>query len=107
MIVREFPACCTGKVMVGFGQTETAEYGIRPDGNELPVEKIKAEIGRHLNLMTGKPFLSAVTNDQQVNANQALEECGFLSSDWMSKRQHSETKVKLWWFPIENKQING
>tara|TARA_R110000823_G_C15952958_1_gene502514 strand:+ start:2663 stop:2986 length:324 start_codon:yes stop_codon:yes gene_type:complete len=107
MILTEFPACCIGKVAVGFGQTNTADWGIRPDDNKMSVKDIKSHIGDALNGMVGCAFLSAVTNDQQVNANQALEECGFLSSDWMSKDQHPETKVKLWWFPLEDKQING
>lgn len=107
MLIKSYPNCCTAKVVVGFGQTETADYGIRPENNELSVEEIKASLGKTLNRMHGMAVVSCITNDQQVNANQALEECGFLSSDWMSKQQHPETKVKLWWFPTNDKQING
>ena len=109
MQTKAYPNCCTAKVLVGFGQTETADWDIRPDGNELSVLEIKASIGSELNAygMPNMAMLSCITNDQQVNANQALEELGFLSSYWMSKQAHPETKVKLWWFPINEKQING
>ena len=109
MIIKAYPNCCTAKVAVGFGQTRTADYEIRPDGNELSAEEIKAELGNKLNCpsMRGMAMLSCITNNQQVNANKALEEIGFLSSDWMSKTNHPETQVKLWWFPINEQQVNG
>lgn len=109
MQIKPYPNCCTAKVVVGFGQTETADWEIRPEGDGLSVEEIKAQLGEKLNSygMAHLAILSCITNDQQVNANQALEEVGFLSSDWMSKKAHPETQVKLWWFPINDKQING
>ena len=106
MKVKRFPNCCTALVLVGFGQTDTADWEIRPD-SELSAEDIKAELGEKLNTMRGKAMVTCITNNEQVNANKALEECGFLSSDWMSKEQHPETRVKLWWFPINEKQVNG
>jgi hypothetical protein len=109
MQIKYFPNCCTAQVLVGFGQTETADWAIRPNNNELSVGKIKARLGQQLNQVKnlGHAVCTAITNDEQVNANQALEECGFLSSDWMTKENHPETKLKLWWFPVNDKQING
>lgn len=109
MQVKNYPNCCTAKVIVGFGQTNTADHEIRPVNNELSVGEIKRLIDERLNSYSIQQMatLTCITNDQQVNANKALEELGFYSSDWMSKKQHSETKVKLWWFPINEKTING
>lgn len=109
MQLKNYPNCCTAKVLVGFGQTDTADYEIRPAGNEMSVEVIKSRLGDRLNTCknSGYAMLTCITNDQQVNANKALEECGFESSDWMEKDAHPETKVKLWWFPIKHKDING
>jgi hypothetical protein len=107
MNVEEFTGCCTAKILTGFGQTQTADWDFKPDG-VLSVEVIKARLGKVLNeIMVYDGVATVITNDQQANANQALEECGFLSSDWMSKKQHPETRIKLWWFPINEKQING
>jgi hypothetical protein len=106
MIEVEYAGCCTAKIITGFGQTELGDWDFRP-GEDPSVKGIKARIGVVLNRNINMAVVTATTNDQQANANQALEECGFLSSDWMSKEQHPETKVKLWWFPINEKQING
>lgn len=109
MQTKAYPNCCTAKVLVGFGQTTTADFEIRPEGNLLTVEQIKAQLGQSLNIqrMEGRAMVSCVTNDKQINANIALEECGFQSSDWMSKQNHPETKIKLWWFPLNEQEING
>tara|TARA_R110000744_G_C19319844_1_gene557525 strand:+ start:50 stop:379 length:330 start_codon:yes stop_codon:yes gene_type:complete len=109
MKVKSFPHCCTAQILCGFGQTYTAPESLEANFTDPTVEQIKSQIGVKLNASrtSRHAMLTATTNDQQTNANQALEECGFLSSDWMSKEQHPETKVKLWWFPINEKQING
>jgi hypothetical protein len=107
MRVFGFPGCCTAKILTGFGQTETAEYAFRPENPEPSVEELKKEFGSRLNAYTGGAMFVVITNDEQVNANKALQECGFHSSYWMSKNNHPDTKVKLWWFPLEEKQING
>ena len=106
MYTRNFPNCCTAKVLVGFGQTNTADLCIRPTGNELPVEEIKREIESKLRNISrqGYGVLTCITNDQQLNGNQALEEMGFKSSGWMSKGAHPETKIKLWWYAVDTEE---
>lgn len=102
----DFGGCCTAKILIGLGQTENAEY--MPE-SELSVEQIKSFIGRQLNnqRVYGMAVLTVTTNNEQVNANAALLECGFEHSIWMSKGQHPETKLRLWWFPLNHKTING
>lgn len=108
MQIKAYPNCCTTKVLVGFGETDTSDWEIRPD-NAYTVEDIKKSLGKVLNLKRsrGMATVSCITNNEQLAANQALEECGFLSSDWMSKSNHPETMIKLWWFPLNEKQVNG
>lgn len=105
MIIHNFPNCCTAKVLSGFGGTLTSFEN--RGGREPSVQDVKAELGEVLNSPTHLAMYTAVTNSEQVNTSKALEEVGFLSSDWMEKDAHPETKVKLWWYPIKHKQING
>lgn len=106
MFLKNYPNCCTAKVLTGFGQTLTADHAIRPQGNELPIDSIKSEIEADLKSirLNGYAVLTCITNDQQVNGNQALEEMGFKSSGWMSKDAHPETKIKLWWHAVDTEE---
>lgn len=107
MNIRQFTGCCTAKILTGLGGTITAEDEFRPK-TRATVEDIKSFIGTHVNNLRvkGDAVITATTNNEQTVANQALEELGFQSSGWMSKAQHPETKLKLWWLPLEN-DING
>lgn len=106
MVVEDVWGCCTASILVGMGGTKLAEF--TPD-HKLTIEEMKGEIGEYLNQerIDGKAVVMCITNNEQTNANQALKECGFSSSYWMSKTQHPETQVKLWWLPLNDKQENG
>lgn len=93
-----FPNCCTGTVVFGFGGSIVA-------GNSRNFTKVEEIMDSLLEIeeqyaRSGYAFLSATTNNEQTLANEALEKAGFESSGWMSKKKHPETKVKLWWKPI-------
>tara|TARA_R110000851_G_scaffold258416_1_gene410878 strand:- start:948 stop:1280 length:333 start_codon:yes stop_codon:yes gene_type:complete len=107
--IKNFPHCCTAKVLCGFGQTGTAPEAYNAKFIDPTVKQIKTEIGIQLNAAKamGNAVVTVIVNDEQVNACQALKEAGFLSSDWMSKKNHPETKVMLWWFPLNEFHING
>ena len=98
--IRDFPGCCTAMVLCGLSGTATAEYG--------PVRKVEKEtIKKHLSLLINAfkkegrmGILTATTNNNQETANQALRELGFKHSRWCSKKQHPNTKVRLWWLPV-------
>jgi hypothetical protein len=103
-----FTGCCTAQVIAGFGQTVNGDWEFRPD-EVLSTSQIKAGLGILLNRArrSGQAVVTVTTNDKQVNANKALNEVGFESSIWMSKTQHPETRLRLWWFPLNHKDING
>jgi hypothetical protein len=49
----------------------------------------------------GKAMVTAFTNDKQVKANAFLKDIGFKSTKWATKKQHANTRLKLWWFALD------
>jgi len=99
MQILDFPFCCTGKILVDFGGTHISE------GKKftIPPEKIKREVISFLNNQKAysmHAFVCATTNSEQKEANFVLKELKFHCSRWMSKNQHPETKVRIWWMPL-------
>ncbi len=93
-----FPACCTGHVILELGGTGTgAGYYSNRDNTE---QDIKAFIHKSISAYPSHAFVAITTNNQQVLANKVLRELGASSSPWMSKKQHPETKVRIWWIHI-------
>lgn len=98
MRIKDFPYCCTAKIIVDFGGTETSEGDI----GEIPEDVLLAQFckqavyfGSRIGRSTA--ILTAITNNEQKVANDLLKKIGFKSSKWMSKEQHPETKIKLWY----------
>lgn len=106
MQTERYYGCCTASILCGFGGTNTSEEYILPDEPYKTAEEIKDEIDRlvHRRTINGEAVVTAITNDSQTLANEALEDYGFQSSGWLTKPNHPETKVKLWWFPLEEKR---
>lgn len=99
MDVYDFEGCCTAGIVVGFGQTNTAEYGRHA---EYTVTEIIAELTREevLHKDLGYGILTCTTNNEQKNANKALKIAGWKHSRWCSKGSHPETKIRLWFKPL-------
>jgi hypothetical protein len=97
--VRDFPMCCTAKVVVNFGSSSTTSG----DGEHVSKKTLMKEIKAHMEstYYKSKGFLSAVTTSQQVPAIEALTELGWESTPWMTKRSHSNYPIKLWWYPMK------
>ena len=93
-----FPHCCTGSVLVSFGESFTAEGGFF----EQDVERLEADILNEIRYQKryGSAFISATTNDEQIAVNKVLLRLGFSHSKWMSKELHPDTKVRLWWLAL-------
>jgi len=89
----EFPGCCTAIICHDFGGTPLAAGRKSAVAKAKIKEWLKEE--RHLTL--GRRCLVVMTNNQQTAANSVLLELGFKHSAWMSKSQHSESKIRLWW----------
>jgi len=96
MVTKEFPYCCTMKILAGFGQSEVAEGGsliVHEDTIRAFIERKKEEYN-HL------AALVITTNTEQTIVNKVLVSMGFKKTKWMSKDQHSNTKVRIWWLPL-------
>ena len=91
--VKDFPMCCTSKVLCDFGGTSVADGYV---GAHVKTKDLEKEILRAI-WDYGHHCLTAFTNDQQKKANKLLLKHGFQHSVWMSKSQHRNTKIRLWW----------
>lgn len=100
MYIEDFPGCCTINILKGFGQTNTAECG-RKFKTAFTIEQwLRAEIRDARE--EGLAMLVATTNDQQKEGNKALRACGFRRTKWAKKDNHPETKVALWFKPLND-----
>ena len=97
----DFPFCCTAKIFAEFGQTVVTAGDMAPKTAEAIEEYIKKQMAR----MPTMAFFTAVTNSDQKAAIVALRRLGFMSSRWIEKKHHPETKVKLWWKPVIERKI--
>lgn len=97
MDIKSFPFCCTAKIILDFGESRLSEGGAQLNTVASIKKYIKNQIKSFYN--SGMAVFVAITNNEQVNANIALEQTGFLSSGWMGKKQHPESRIKLWWKP--------
>lgn len=95
----EFPNCCTGTVAFNFGETDVNGCG-NHDVKELGLKQQLINILDE-NKEDGYAFVICTTNSQQPTANKLLKSMGFSHSTWMSKDEHPETKVRIWWMPLE------
>ena len=94
--VRDFPVCCTMKVITGFGGTQVAGMHTR-DVVHTEAEMLE-DLERIIREQRGRmAILTATTNDEQTDANNALREAGFAHSRWAEKESHPETRVRLWY----------
>jgi hypothetical protein len=93
-----FPFCCTGKILADFGDTVLSSGNKEPQTVEAVVEYIEKQMA----IQSYMAFMTAVTNSDQTAANIALRRLGFNCSNWMTKKQHPNTKVRLWWKAIQS-----
>jgi hypothetical protein len=86
--------------MFDFKQSVTnGNADVIPNETELR-EWVKEQL--NLNKKYGMAFVSATLNDSQVVPRRVLYKLGFRYSGWMGKVNHPETKVRLYWFPLED-----
>lgn len=101
MFNRDFPGCCTGSVITGLGACSTQDYQARGTNPVNLTDLQFAEaLRQQLNNQRGSAFVSAVTTNEQEQANRVMLKMGWKKSKWLHKRQHSETQVRLWYWPI-------
>ena len=88
----QFPGCCTAFIGHNFGGTPLAAGKKSVTAKTEIRQWLKLRINTH-----GSGCLVVMTNSQQTAANSVLLELGFKHSAWMSKQQHPESKIRLWW----------
>lgn len=97
-VIRNFPYCCTGVVIARFGESVAAEGGEFDQNEVLLCGFIYNKLDELRDL--GYAFASCTTNDEQHTTNMMLTDIGFKHSKWMIKGMHPETRVRLWWLPL-------
>ena len=110
MKVTNFPYCCTARIIYDFGESNLAEGG---DYDQDPV-KLKEYIEDTVSKYDGSRgyfspaigALIAITNNQQKVTNRVLRKMGFDHSTWITKKDHPESKIRIWWYRIKEKD-NG
>lgn len=100
MQLTSFAGCCTAKIITGLGGTATAEHGRGLNITDRHMKELLREKVDYCRRM-GYAVVTITTNNQQEQANRVLEEEGWEGSTWMSKTQHPETKLRLWWKPTQ------
>ena len=93
MKLSEFPGCCTAFVAHDLGGTHLSAG----KKGKISKTKIKAWLEAQRKELNGEACIVIITNNDQKAANSALKELGFKHSTWMSKKQHPESKIRLWW----------
>jgi hypothetical protein len=90
---RAFPGCCTANILYDLGGTDLSQ-GQADDFDEPALRKF---LTRELAFAEDNDCLVVMTNNEQTRANDLLEELGFKCSDWMEKKVHSHSMLRLWW----------
>ncbi|AUX83638.1 hypothetical protein FDJ32_gp09 [Pseudomonas phage NV1] len=105
----DYPSCCTGDILIGFGKTNTGDGRSQLNRIGMTHMSLANDVAERMRnaRYQGIAFLSCAINSDQVIANQVLRELGWKPSKWLSKRNHPETKVRHWLFHVEDYPEDG
>lgn len=96
-----FPRCCTGILVSNFGGY-AADVTRERDSDVTRAALQKAiATGK----VSGDAFVCVTSNNRQRKLNKILRELGFVSTPWMGKRKHVDTKVRIWWYRINGPEL--
>lgn len=101
---RDFPSCCTGDVLIGFGKTSTGDHESQAGAYGMTDKSLAIEVVAYMRraAQSGNAFLTCAINSDQTIANKVLRELGWKPSKWMTKRNHRNTKVRVWLWAVED-----
>lgn len=92
MEIREFPLCCTAKIIVDFGGTHTSGG----QTSKISREDLDRDLKYNIRFY-GRYALIVMLNSDQKVAHKVLKDNGFeQGSPYMPKLEHSENKLKLY-----------
>jgi hypothetical protein len=89
----DFPGCCTAQILYDLGGT-TLSAGRKSNYRKSDIEDW---LDDELKMAEGTVCTVIITNDTQLQVNNLLVKRGFKHSAWMKKKQHSDSKIRLWW----------
>ena len=106
-----FPSCCSAQILIGMGPSDTADYEAR-DSYDRSSDKGMAQ--QFLNQMNhakriGNGSLVVMINSDQQQANRVLNKLkpfGWSCSKWMTKLKHRNTKLRLWYFKVDEYNLD-
>jgi hypothetical protein len=106
MKIDSINSCCTAKILSCFEEGK-GNY-VEAVGNDgmykgRSIGTTKQDLLKELlaSKLSGYAMVIAFTNDKQVEANAMLREVGFKGTRYAKKGLHPNTKLKLWWMPLE------
>ncbi|AFU62955.1 hypothetical protein D305_gp13 [Pseudomonas phage UFV-P2] len=101
---RDFPSCCTGDIIIGFGKTKTGDGVSQLDAADLTDKSLAHDLAIRMRqcAYSGRAFLTCAINSDQQVANRVLRELGWKPTRWMKKRNHPDTQVRVWVFAAED-----
>jgi len=101
MKIDSIPSCCTAKILSYFQAGPAVGPEDMYPGRDIGTSK-EALLNEMLQQkQNGQAMFIAFTNDKQKDANVLLKEVGFKSTKWATKTQHANTRLKLWWFALD------
>ena len=103
-----FPQCCTANILIGMGASATAGFDAMQASrsNGTTDAEMASQFIRHMDNAKryGLATLVVTLNSDQTQANRVLEsmrKLGWRSSNWMTKRNHKETQLRIWYFRVD------
>ena len=103
-----FPQCCTANILIGMGASHTAGYDAlqASRSNGTTDAEMASQFIRRMDFakLQGLATLVVTLNSDQTQANRVLEsmrKLGWRSSNWMTKRSHKETTLRIWYFRVD------
>lgn len=103
-----FPQCCTANILIGMGESPTASFNaMQASGSNGTTDTdMASQFIRHMDFAKrqGLATLVVTLNSDQTRANRVLEsmrKLGWRSSNWMTKRNHKETQLRIWYFRVD------
>ncbi len=101
MKVSSIDSCCTAKMVSYFGQAAAVGPENMYPGRDIGTTKQDLLNEMLRQKLAGQAMFIAFTNDTQKEGNALLKEVGFKSTKWATKTQHANTRLKLWWFALD------
>lgn len=96
-----FPYCCTARILAGFGETDTADYGARPETPYTEESMFKEVVDKLEEAhRAGQAMVFATTNSEQKTANAVLPRVGFEKIEATAKANHSDVQLLGWVFRL-------